>query len=88
MRTPNDLKLAKNASGIDIILGGHDHVCEKNVENGIHVIKSGTDFRQFGIITMTKKNSKWDTTFKAIDVTSDYPEDEELKSCLDKYTCE
>ena len=28
-RTPNDLRLAANASEIDLILGGHDHVYEK-----------------------------------------------------------
>jgi 5'-nucleotidase len=26
MRFPNDLRLAENAVGIDLILGGHDHV--------------------------------------------------------------
>lgn len=87
MRTPNDFKLANNTTGIDIILGGHDHVCEDDVVNGIHVIKSGTDFRQFGLITMTKTESnKWNTQFKAIDVTSDYSEDDELKSILVKFT--
>ena len=29
MRTPNDLRLAENATDIDLILGGHDHVYEK-----------------------------------------------------------
>ncbi|XP_055319481.1 mannosylglucosyl-3-phosphoglycerate phosphatase isoform X3 [Sitodiplosis mosellana] len=87
MRTPNDFKLANNTSGIDIILGGHDHVCEDDVVNGIHVIKSGTDFRQFGLITMTAgDDKKWATTFKAIDVTSDYAEDVELKAELAKFT--
>lgn len=40
MRTPNDFKLANNASDIDIILGGHDHVCENNVVNEILFIHS------------------------------------------------
>jgi 5'-nucleotidase len=26
MRTPNDVRLAKNAKSVDFILGGHDHV--------------------------------------------------------------
>lgn len=87
MRTPNDFKLAKNASGIDIVLGGHDHVCEDDVVNGIHVIKSGTDFRQFGLIKMTKDaTNKWCTDVKAIDVTSDYEEDPALKMQLAKFT--
>lgn len=89
MRTPNDIKLAKGAIGIDIILGGHDHVCEDIVENGIHVIKSGTDFRQFGLITVdTNRNAdgKVNATFKAINVTSEYVEDEDLKDILQKYS--
>lgn len=87
MRTPNDFKLANNSSGIDVILGGHDHVCEENVVNGIHVIKSGTDFRQFGLITMSKKDeSRWTTEFKAIDVTTKYEEDAELKMKLASFT--
>lgn len=89
MRTPNDIKLAKNAIGIDIILGGHDHVCEDIVENGIHVIKSGTDFRQFGLVTVdTKRNAdgKMNATFEAINVTSEYAEDKELKGILGTYS--
>lgn len=89
MRTPNDIKLAKNAIGIDIILGGHDHVCEDTVENGIHVIKSGTDFRQFGLVTVDtqrKADGKVNATFEAINVTSEYTEDQDLKDILNKYT--
>lgn len=88
MRTPNDFKLANNSCGIDIILGGHDHVCEMNVVNGIHVIKSGTDFRQFGLITMNKANDNqhWMTEFKVIDVTAAYEEDAALKSQLAAFT--
>ena len=33
MRTPNDLRLAENATDIDLILGGHDHVYEKKKVN-------------------------------------------------------
>ncbi len=28
MRTPNDIRLAKEVDEIDLILGGHDHVSE------------------------------------------------------------
>lgn len=37
MRTPNDFKLAKNATGIDILLGGHDHVCEDHVVSSLYL---------------------------------------------------
>lgn len=87
MRTPNDVKLANNAIGIDIILGGHDHVLEDNVVNDIHVIKSGTDFRQFGVIKMSKDaKNKWQADFKAIDVTSKYEENAELRDEMAKFS--
>ena len=28
MRTPNDIRLAKEVEEIDLILGGHDHISE------------------------------------------------------------
>lgn len=89
MRTPNDIKLARSNADIDIILGGHDHVCEDHIINGIHIIKSGTDFRQFGLITIdTERNAdnKLNTTFEAINVTSKYAEDPELKEILNGYS--
>ncbi|KAJ6649497.1 Trifunctional nucleotide phosphoesterase protein YfkN [Pseudolycoriella hygida] len=89
MRTPNDLELAKNCSKIDLILGGHDHVFEVNVVNGINVIKSGTDFRQFSKITINKdRNSegKLDLSVEQIDVTSKYAEDKALKDELLQYS--
>lgn len=87
MRTPNDVILAANATDIDIILGGHDHVCENQIVNDRNIIKSGTDFRQFGLITMNQSdNIKWTASVKMIDVTSDYKEDAELKQILATYS--
>lgn len=89
MRTPNDLELAKKCSKIDIILGGHDHVFEVNVVNGINVIKSGTDFRQFSKITIGKDRNidgKLDVSVEQIDVTSKYAEDKALKEDLLQYS--
>ncbi len=37
---------------IDLILGGHDHVYEKQKVNGKYILKSGTDFRNFSAITL------------------------------------
>lgn len=89
MRTPNDIKLAENTEDIDLILGGHDHVYEIKVVNGKHIIKSGTDFRQFSKITVNFEkivNSTPDLTVEEINVTSQYIEDPKLKEKLDKYT--
>lgn len=89
MRTPNDKNLAKNCSRIDLVLGGHDHVYEIIDIDGIKVIKSGTDFRQFSKLTIKKKrlhNDKIDISIETVNVTSEFSEDQELKSILEKYT--
>lgn len=52
MRTPNDRRLAQEVPELDLILGGHDHEVYGQVVNGVPVIKSGTDFRNFSRITM------------------------------------
>uniref|UniRef100_A0A1A9X3Q6 5'-Nucleotidase C-terminal domain-containing protein n=1 Tax=Glossina brevipalpis TaxID=37001 RepID=A0A1A9X3Q6_9MUSC len=89
MRTPNDINLAENCPDIDLILGGHDHVYEINEVNGIKIIKSGTDFRQFSKITLIPKRNdkgKFPVDVEAIDVTSKFEEDLELKNELAKYS--
>lgn len=89
MRTPNDLELARNCPRIDLILGGHDHVYEDNIVNGTHVLKSGTDFRQFSKITLQNERNddkKLPVSIDRIDVTSAYAEDVELAAELQKYT--
>lgn len=93
MRTPNDLELARSCPRIDLILGGHDHVYEDIVVNGTHVLKSGTDFRQFSRITLSNVRAAVDgtanklpVTIDCVDVTSAYPEDVELAAELQKYT--
>lgn len=52
----NDIKLAKNVQGIDLILGGHDHLIVHEIVNDSVLIKSGTDFRNFSIIKVHKKD--------------------------------
>ncbi|KAF5300545.1 hypothetical protein FQR65_LT09166 [Abscondita terminalis] len=87
MRTPNDIKLAEECNDIDLILGGHDHVYEVQIVNGKHVIKSGTDFRQFSKITVSfVNNGSPDVAVEEINVTSAYQEDLKLKEKLEKFT--
>jgi len=52
MRNPNDRRLAAEVPELDLILGGHDHEVLGIVENGVPVIKSGTDFRNFSRIRL------------------------------------
>jgi len=50
MRNHNDIKLAESVDGIHLVLGGHDHVIFDQFINNTRVIKSGTNFRNFGVI--------------------------------------
>lgn len=86
MRTPNDIKLAEQCTDIDLILGGHDHVYEIKVVNGKHIIKSGTDFRQFSKVMVNFSNGSIDVSVEEINVTSSFLEDPKLKERLDKYS--
>ena len=86
MRWPNDERLAENVNEIDLILGGHDHDVGLRKVNGRTIVKSGTDFRNYAVITLTFKNdSVVDVDVQVSDVDSSIPEDEEVKSLVDKY---
>lgn len=58
MMKSNDVKLAKNVKGIDLILGGHDHLIVHEKVNDSVIIKSGTDFRNFSILKIYKKDQQ------------------------------
>lgn len=80
MREPNDVKLAKTIpSGlIDIILGGHDHYYAHHYINGVHVLRSGSDFKQLSYIEARRKDnsqSGWDFDIVRRDVIRAIPED-------------
>ena len=53
----NDIKLAKEVQGIDLILGGHDHLIVHEKVAGSVLVKSGTDFRHFSIIKVTRSGA-------------------------------
>ncbi|XP_078365023.1 uncharacterized protein LOC144649408 isoform X1 [Oculina patagonica] len=86
MRGPNDRRLAEKATGIDLILGGHDHDYFAEKINDVHVIKSGTDFREFSCITVNfNKDNSFTIDVQKVEITSDIPEDPEVKATVDKY---
>ncbi|CAG8029717.1 unnamed protein product [Penicillium olsonii] len=79
-REPNDYKLANNLSPglVDIILGGHDHFYAHAVVNGVHIIRSGTDFKQLSYIEAFRKPGDrpgWDFNITRRDVVRSIPED-------------
>lgn len=86
MRVPNDRRLAEEAAGIDLILGGHDHDYFVQKINGVQVVKSGTDFREFSCITVSfTSDNKFCLDVQRIEITSDIPEDPTVKLTVDKF---
>jgi 5'-nucleotidase len=80
MREPNDRRLAAEAGDvIDILLGGHDHhYWVGPVEpHGVHLLKSGTDFRDLTVADCLLDSSGTFTVSSTtrMQVTRDMPED-------------
>ena len=89
MRTNNDIKLAESDADFDLILGGHDHDYSYIVteETGTTILKSGTDFRNFSIVTLEweEGSRKPSIAYKKIEVTSDLHENVDMKEICKKY---
>lgn len=90
-REPNDIKLACNVPHglIDIILGGHDHFYGLSTVNGIHILRSGTDFKQLSYIKAwpkERKKSGWDFEIIRRDVVKSIPEDPATKEMVEQIT--
>jgi len=54
----NDIKLAKEVKGIDLILGGHDHLIVHEKINETVLVKSGTDFRHFSVLKLARSGQQ------------------------------
>lgn len=91
MREPNDLKLAENVPPgfIDLIIGGHDHFYAHHYVNGVHVLRSGTDFKQLSYIEARRKEKSqpgWDFDIVRRDITRDILEDEATVKLVESLT--
>lgn len=90
-REPNDNKVAQKVKPglVDLILGGHDHNYAHSVINGVHVLRSGTDFKQLSYIEARKSKSrpgKWDFNIIRRDVMSSVKEEPGAKALAAKLT--
>jgi 2',3'-cyclic-nucleotide 2'-phosphodiesterase (5'-nucleotidase family) len=56
LRNNVDLAFPKHVKGVDLVLGGHDHVILEQVREGTAVIKSGTNFNHIGLIKLYSKD--------------------------------
>ncbi|KAL8575905.1 hypothetical protein ACOMHN_027303 [Nucella lapillus] len=84
MRWPNDEKLAESVPEVDLVLGGHDHDYGIQQVNGKYVLKSGTDFRNCSKLTLTPDGAGWFVDIERVDLTSDFPEDPDMKLVVKK----
>ncbi|KAJ5651671.1 hypothetical protein N7507_009097 [Penicillium longicatenatum] len=90
-REPNDNKLATNlpAGLVDIILGGHDHYYSHTVINGVHVLRSGTDFKQLSYIEAFRNSNGapgWQFNITRRDVVRSIPEAPATVAMVDRLT--
>jgi len=88
MRWPNDIRLVENVTEIDLILGGHDHDYGYMEVNGRMIVKSGTDFRNYSVVTLTftAETGHVDINVHEGQVDSSIPEDEEVQSIVAEFT--
>ena len=83
----NDIRLAENVEEIDLILGGHDHKVGLKEVNGRMIVKSGMEFRNYAVITLTfGSDRKVAVDVQELSVDSSIPEDEEVASIVEEYT--
>ena len=89
MRIPNDILLAREVDGIDLILGGHDHHKFNEFVNGKWIIKSGTDFKSLSLIEVGKKEGANETytvnKIECFEVDSKLREDSEVKQIVKEF---
>ncbi|KAF2198448.1 5'-nucleotidase-like protein [Delitschia confertaspora ATCC 74209] len=89
-REPNDNKLAEVCGEglVDVVLGGHDHYYAHSYVNGVHVLRSGSDFKQLSHIECRrrKEGKGWDFTITRRDTVSSVAKDEEAEKLVEKLT--
>lgn len=89
MRAPDDARLAENASDIDLILGGHDHIVDIDTQiRHRWVVKSGTDFRHFSTLDVSiDSDSSWEIQKPVLHlVNSSYAPDPEIGELVESYS--
>lgn len=52
MDLSDDIRLAREVKGLQLILGGHDHRTFASVENGVSILQAGSDLRYLGVVDL------------------------------------
>lgn len=86
MRVPNDLRLAREVPGLHMVLGGHDHHYEKHMVGDVLMLKSGSEFREFSVLTVRfPAGCRPQIEVTKQEVTKSDTLDEEMKAIVEKY---
>jgi len=82
----NKLAAACPPGLVDLILAGHDHDYRYSKINGIHVLCSGSDFKQLSYLEACRKpdSAGWSFNITRRDVTKDIAEDPSTLAIMDK----
>ncbi|KAJ7993618.1 hypothetical protein DPEC_G00256500 [Dallia pectoralis] len=87
MRWRNDIRLAFESKGLDLILGGHDHEYGVLEVNGILIVKSGSEFRYLSKIDVVMdQDGVLHYSCEKVVITKELQEDDEVKTILRGYT--
>ncbi|CAG0896917.1 unnamed protein product [Cyprideis torosa] len=85
MRLNNDIRLAEGIQDgcAQLILGGHDHDYVIREVNGVTIVKSGTDFREFSLLDLElEADGALSVGVHRVEVNSSFEEDEQLNDEL------
>ncbi|KAM6964867.1 5'-nucleotidase [Aplochiton taeniatus] len=88
MRWRNDIRLASDSRGLDLILGGHDHESGVLEVNGTLIVKSGAEFRYLSKMYVVKDptNGKFQFSCHKISTMKHMEEDADIKLIVKRYT--
>ena len=56
--------MAKKVPGIDLILGGHDHIVFSKLVNKIPILKSGSNFEHIGLYKVVSLDKNKNITYE------------------------
>ncbi|XP_030620769.1 5'-nucleotidase-like [Chanos chanos] len=86
MRWCNDIRLASESKGLDLILGGHDHEYGVLEVNGIVIVKSGSEFRYLSKVDVVlNADMTYGFSVQKISICSRFEEDPGIKEIVHKY---
>lgn len=88
MRVPNDVRLAEGVPELHIVLGGHDHHYEKRMVGDVLLLKSGSEFREFSVLTVkspSEPGGRPEVNVMRCEVTQDDTPDKDVLAIVQTY---